>query len=177
MSIIPGMSTFLVRMETDFVEYYDKFYNMVREGGSLQLIEEYRNRMVETIRFGIFEIVKVQFMVSLVVVVMGEILLPWLQISTLYLPLLYVDVISASLQMVFLGILNVLFYLDRRFIVLCLTGGFAVLNIILTYISLWMGPVSYGYGFALAMLATVLVGFAWLSNKIDKLEYETFMLQ
>lgn len=177
MSIIPGMATFLVRMETDFVEYYDKFYNLVREGGALELIEQYRNRMVETIRFGIYEIIKIQSMVSLGVVVMGEILLPWLEISTLYLPLLYVDVISASLQMVFLGILNVLFYLDRRFIVLCLTGGFAVLNIIFTYISLKMGPVLYGYGFALAMLITVLVSFVWLTNKIDKLEYETFMLQ
>lgn len=177
MSIIPGMATFLVRMETDFVEYYDRFYNMVREGGSLELIEEYRNRMVETIRFGIFEIVKIQFMVSLIVVVMGEYILTWLKISTLYLPLLYVDVISASLQMVFLGILNVLFYLDRRFIVLCLTGGFAVLNIVLTYISLRLGPVFYGYGFAIAMLITVLVSFVWLTNKIEKLEYETFMLQ
>ncbi len=177
LSIIPGMATFLVRMETDFVEYYDKFYNMVREGGSLELIEEYRNRMVETIRFGIFEIVKIQFMVSLIVVVMGERILTWLNISTLYLPLLYVDVISASLQMVFLGILNVLFYLDRRFIVLCLTGGFAVLNIVLTHISLRLGPVFFGYGFAIAMLLTVLVSFIWLTNKIEKLEYETFMLQ
>lgn len=177
LSIIPGMAIFLVRMETDFVEYYDKFYNMVREGGSLELIEDYRNNMVETIRFGIFEIVKIQMVVSLIVVVMGEYILPWLKISTLYLPLLYVDVISASLQMVFLGILNVLFYLDRRFIVLCLTGGFAVLNIIFTYISIQLGPIFFGYGFAIAMLMTVLVSFVWLTNKIEKLEYETFMLQ
>ena len=33
LSIIPGMAVFLVRFETDFVEWYDKFYNAVREGG------------------------------------------------------------------------------------------------------------------------------------------------
>jgi uncharacterized membrane protein len=32
LSIIPGMAVFLVRFETDFVEWYDKFYNAVREG-------------------------------------------------------------------------------------------------------------------------------------------------
>jgi hypothetical protein len=34
LSIIPGMAVFLVRIETDFVEYYDKFFTAVRQGGS-----------------------------------------------------------------------------------------------------------------------------------------------
>jgi uncharacterized membrane protein len=177
LSIIPGMAVFLVRMETDFVEYYDAFYNSVRTGGSLEIIEGQRNNMVETIRIGIFEIIKIQLVAALIVVVMGESILTWLGISTMYLPLLYIDVIAASLQMVLLGILNVLFYLDKRFIVLCLTGGFAVLNIVFTWISIQMGPQYYGYGFAGAVLVTVMVSFVWLTQKIEKLEYETFMLQ
>jgi hypothetical protein len=39
LSIIPGMAVFLVRIETDFVEYYDKFYDAVRSGGSLEYID------------------------------------------------------------------------------------------------------------------------------------------
>ena len=37
LSIIPGMAIFLVRIETDFVEYYDKFYDAVRSGGTSAL--------------------------------------------------------------------------------------------------------------------------------------------
>ncbi|HQY38668.1 MAG TPA: exopolysaccharide Pel transporter PelG, partial [Giesbergeria sp.] len=43
LSIIPGMAVFLVRIETDFVEFYDKFYDAVRSGGSLEYIESMRD--------------------------------------------------------------------------------------------------------------------------------------
>jgi uncharacterized membrane protein len=177
LSIIPGMAIFLVRMETDFVEYYDAFYNAVRSGGSLEIIEEHRNSMVETIRLGIFEIVKIQAIASLAVFVLGERILSWMGISTLYLPLLYIDVIAASLQVVLLGVLNVFFYLDKRRIVLGLTAGFVLLNVALTQVSILLGPAFYGYGFALALLAVVLAGFVLLGRTMEKLEYQTFMMQ
>ena len=177
LSIIPGMAIFLLRMETDFVEYYDAFYDAVRSGGSLEIIEEYRNSMVETIRLGIFEIVKIQAIAALVLIVVGEGLLKWLGISTLYLPLLYVDVIAAGLQVVLLGILNVFFYLDKRRIVLGMCVAFVALNAAFTAISIQLGPAFYGYGFAVALLLVVLAGFALLSRTMERLEYETFMLQ
>ena len=177
LSIIPGMAIFLLRMETDFVEFYDQFYQAVRSGGSLQSIEECRNGMVETIRLGIFEIVKIQTIAVLLLIVAGESILGWLGISTLYLPLLYIDVIAAGLQVVLLGILNVFFYLDKRKIVLMLCTCFVLLNTCLTLLSMHLGPSFYGYGFALALLLTVLGGFVMLRRKMAVLEYETFMLQ
>jgi uncharacterized membrane protein len=177
LSIIPGMAIFLLRMETDFVEYYDQFYEAVRSGGSLETIEECRNGMVETIRLGIFEIIKIQTIAALLLIVVGDAILKWLGISTLYLPLLYIDVIAAGLQVVLLGILNVFFYLDKRKIVLALCGGFVGLNLVFTLISIRLGPAFYGYGFALALLLVVLAGFVMLTRKLDVLEYETFMLQ
>jgi polysaccharide biosynthesis protein PelG len=177
LSIIPGMAIFLLRMETDFVEYYDAFYQAVRSGGSLELIEENRNAMVETIRIGIFEIVKIQTIAALLLIVVGESLLEWLGISTLYLPLLYIDVIAAGLQVVLLGILNVFFYLDKRRIVFSLCLAFVVLNMVFTWISVALGPTFYGYGFALALLLVTMAGFALLSRTLATLEYQTFMLQ
>jgi len=177
LSIIPGMAIFLLRMETDFVEYYDEFYQAVRSGGSLETIEQFRNGMVDTVRLGLLEIIKIQTIAALLLIVVGEHLLRWLGISPLYLPLLYVDVIAAGLQVVLLGVLNVFFYLDQRRIVLGLCGAFVLLNVGLTALSLRLGPAFYGYGFALALLLVVLAGFFLLSRKFDVLEYETFMLQ
>lgn len=177
LSIIPGMAVFLVRLETDFVEYYDAFYNAVREGGSLRMIEEYRNGMVEAARMGLFEIIKIQSIAALLIIAVGPQLLRWLGISELYAPLLNIQVIGVGLQVVFLGILNVFFYLDRRRVTLLLTGLFLVLNLLLTYITLLLSPAYYGYGFAGALLITVLVGFVLLDRTLDRLEYQTFMLQ
>ncbi|MFN0162729.1 MAG: exopolysaccharide Pel transporter PelG [Burkholderiales bacterium] len=177
LSIIPGMAIFLVRLETDFVEYYDAFYNAVRAGGSLETIEEYRNGMVETVKLGIYEIVKIQTIAVLFLIVAGEAILKWLGISTLYLPLLYIDVVAAGLQVVFLGIVNVFFYLDKRRVVLILTGLFVVLNLVFTAITFKLGPAFYGYGFAFALLLVVMLGAWQLSRTMARLEYETFMLQ
>lgn len=177
LSIIPGMAIFLLRMETDFVEDYDAFYEAVRTGASLESIEKHRNGMVETVRLGLLEIIKIQAITTLLLMVTGESILKWLGISTLYLPLLYIDVIAASLQVVLLGILNVFFYLDKRRIVLALCAGLVVLNIGFTALSLHLGPTFYGFGFALAVFVVVLAGFVLLSRKLELLEYETFMLQ
>jgi len=78
---------------------------------------------------------------------------------------------------VLLGVLNILFYLDKRHIVVFLCTIFLVSNIALTSLSLYLGASFYGYGFALSLLITVLAGMQLLSRKLELLEYETFMLQ
>jgi uncharacterized membrane protein len=177
LSVIPGMAIFLVRIETDFVEYYLKFYTAVREGSTLDYIERMRNQMVYHVRRGLFDIAKIQTITVLVVFVLGDALLKWIGISPLYLPLLYVLVVGAALQVVLLGILNVLFYLDQRRSVVLLTALLPLANILFTAISLRMGAEWFGYGFTLAMLVTVLVGLWVLNRKLENLEYQTFMLQ
>jgi len=177
LAIIPGMAIFLMRIETDFVEYYNAFYEAVREGASLQRIESVRNAMVDSLRTGLFEIFKIQAMAALMLFAAGAALLTWLKISTLYLPLLYIDVIAASLQVLFMGIINVFFYLDKRREVLSMVGALVVLNISLTAITLNRTPIYYGYGFALALLIVVLVSAYILDRRLDSLEFDTYMMQ
>ena len=84
---------------------------------------------------------------------------------------------SASLQVLLLGLLNVFFYLDRRRTVLLLTGLFVVLNAIFTGFTLVIGPSSFGYGFALALLVVVVLAVRMLDEKFETLEYDTYMLR
>ena len=177
LAIIPGMSVFLMRIETDFVEYYDAFYSAIREGASLQHIENVRNGMVDSLRSGLYEIVKIQSITSLLLFACGTPLLNWLHISVLYLPLLQIDVIAASLQVVFLGTISVFFYLDKRRIVVAVLGGFVLLNVVFTAITLRLNPAWYGYGFAVALLISVMVSLYLLDRKLNLLEYETYMRQ
>ena len=175
--VIPGMAVFLLRIETDFVEYYDQFFNAVRTGGTLKYIEESRDMMVRSVRTGLYEILKIQAVVTLLIFAFGDKLLRLIGISVLYLPLLHIDVISASLQVLFLGILNIFFYLDRRGTVLALTAAMVVANGLFTWATLMLGPNAYGYGFALALLVVVMVAMQLLDRRLDALEYETYMLQ
>ena len=177
LSIIPGMAVFLVRIETDFVEYYDKFYDAVRGGGSLEYIETMRDEMVYAIQQGLGEIAKIQTLAVLTTFVAGPWVLDALGISRLYLPLLYVQVVGAGLQVGLMAVLNVFFYLDQRRTVLLLCVQFVLLNVLLTGYTLLHGAALYGYGFALATLLTLATGLLLLSRSLGRLEYRTFMLQ
>ncbi|MEF9997261.1 MAG: exopolysaccharide Pel transporter PelG, partial [Burkholderiaceae bacterium] len=148
-----------------------------RNGGSLALIERLRNGMVESARMGLQEIIKIQAITALVVIIAGGDILNWLGISPLYGPLLNVMVVGAGMQVVLLGILNLLFYLDRRHQALAITGLFLLLNALGTLIGLRLGPEFYGYGYAGALLITCVVGTLWLDYEFENLEYRTFMLQ
>ncbi|MCS7101669.1 MAG: exopolysaccharide Pel transporter PelG [Burkholderiaceae bacterium] len=177
LSIIPGMAVFLLRLETDFVEHYDNYCQAVREGGSLSTIERHRNGMVESARLGLFEIVKIQAIAALLTIAAGETLLAWLGISPLYAPLLSIMVVGAGLQVLLLGVLNVLYYLDRRRLAASLVLLFLLANGALTAATLALGPEYFGYGYAGSVLIACVAGLIVLDRVFERLEYETFMLQ
>lgn len=176
LAIIPGMAVFLVRIETDFAEWYDRVYEAIRSGETLRHIGLLKNQMVLSIRQGLVEICKVQGLTLLLLFLLAPKLLDWLGISQYYLPLFYVDVVGVSIQVVFMALLNVFFYLDKRRIVLRLCVLFVLLNALLTILSEWLGPSWFGYGFTVSLLVCVLAGLQLLSSTLDNLEYETFML-
>ncbi|GAB6388581.1 exopolysaccharide Pel transporter PelG [Stutzerimonas marianensis] len=176
LAIIPGMAVFLVRIETDFAEWYERLYSAIRGGETLQHIGQLKQQMILAVRQGLLEICKVQGLTVVLLFLVAPDLLAWLGISAYYLPLFYVDLIGVSIQVVFMALLNVFFYLDKRRIVLELCLIFVLLNALLTVISQHMGPSFFGYGFTLSVLACVLLGLVRLSSSLEDLEYETFML-
>lgn len=177
LAILPGMAVFLARMETDFVEYYDKYYDAVREGGTLNHIYDMKDEMVGMAREGIYDIMKIQAIAAIGIFLLGRPLLRLAGIDELIFPLLCVDVAGASFQVVFLAILNIFFYLDRRERVLSLVVLFASLNIVFSVLSIMAGPFFYGYGFALSLVVAIFAGMVLLDRDLGILEYETFMLR
>jgi len=175
--ILPGMAVFLVRMEADFAEQYDRFYRAVREGDTLTHIEYRKDQMVYTARQGIYEIFKVQGLTVVLCLLWGRDLLHAIGISPLYIHLFYIDVVAVSVQVLLMAILNVMFYLDARREVLMLSAVFLVTNIVFTLATLALGAETFGYGFALSVTLTAFLGFFVLARKLRRLEYETFMLQ
>lgn len=177
LSILPGMATFLIRMETDFAEQYELFYRAIKEGEPLHRISQIYEDMVQVIRRGFFEIFKVQGMTVIILLSLGEPLLKWVHISPNYQILLNINLVSVGVQVLLLAVLNLLFYFDYRRDALCLCLLFAVSNIVFTLLSQYMGPMFYGYGFAGAVVLSTLAGMFIISKRLDKLMYETFMLR
>ncbi len=177
LAIIPGMAVFLVRIETDFAEWYARLFEAVREGETLQHIRQLKNEMTLSIRQGLKEICKVQGLTVLLLFLFAPHLFELIGMSPYYLPLFYIDLIGVSVQVVFMALLNVFFYLDKRAVVLRLCVLFVALNGIFTLLSLYLGPSFFGYGFTLSLVVCVILGLLQLSSALNSLEYDTFMLE
>ena len=177
LSAIPAMAAFFLRLEADFADRCQEFFRCVRDGAPLDRLTRVKDGMVGCVRRGLAEIVKVQGVTMVLVFVAGPAMLRAAGISPLYLRLLYVDTAAVFLQVVFLAVLNVLFYLDQRKAALALSALFACGNLVLTLLTQRLGPTWYGYGFAASALIASATGLPLLSRKLDHLERDTFMQQ
>ena len=177
LSIIPGMAIFFYRLEADFSENYDRYYDAVRTNGTLKTIRHERYKMIETIRVALREILIVQGIFNLLIILVAPHLFAVLKIPQLYLSLFYVDLLGTQLQLGFMSVLAILFYLDRQKEAMVLSILFFFFNALGSYISIGLGPYFFGYGFTTALLVLFLLSLIWLRYVIKRLEYETFMLQ
>lgn len=177
LSLIPGMAVFLISMETDFAEKCERFYATIKSGGTLDEIHEAHNKLVDSLYGGMLAVMKVQGAVTLVLFLASRDILVSLGISLVDPAMFNIHLVGVNLLLLFLSILNVFYYLDQRHAAFTVCLVFVVTNGLLSWATTYLGPAFYGYGFAIAVLLTSLIGLALLARKLDTLEYETFMLQ
>jgi len=177
LSIIPGMAIFFFRLEYDFAQKYDLYYDAVRSGGTLGTIKKYQNEMIGVIRHAVHEILMVQGITDIIIFLSVPSVFEFLKIPQLYLGLLYILTIGALLQLAFMSVLAILYYLDRKKVAMWLSILFFVANGVFTYISIGMGPSFFGYGYTVSLLFVFVLSLIVIRNEMDRLDYETFMLQ
>ena len=177
LSIIPGMAIFFFRLEVDFAKAYEDFYRAINKHGTLRQIKRHKQSMINAVKRSIQEILFVQGIFNIFLFLSAEKLFELLLLPKLYLPLFYVDVIGVQLQLGFMSILAYLYYLDRQKEALYYTLFFVVINALLTWISIQLGPYFYGYGYSITLLILFVASISTLNRILQELDYETFMLQ
>ena len=177
LSILPGMAIFFYRLEADFAEKYELFFDAVRDGATLEIIRRYRNDMSEIVRHSIREIIMIQGIMNVILFMVAPQIFAALHIPQLYLGLFHVLTIGAQLQLGFMSVMALLYYLDRRKVAMWLSVLFFLLNGILTFASLYMGPAMFGYGYAVSLLIVFTLSLFILKRELWELDYETFMLR
>lgn len=175
LTIVPGMAVFLLRMEVDFVHAYNRYFELVRNGGTLPAIEEKRREMILAARNGVRDIIGTQGLTLLVLIAFAPAILSALGISPLYAGQLAVLSVGVMLQLLVMAALNILFYLDDLKETVLITAVMFVSNALLSAASIALGPDFYGYGFSLGMLVTALVSLPLVSRRFERLNFDTFM--
>lgn len=177
LSIIPGMSVFFYRLESNFAEKNDFYFDSIREGATLDTIELHRLGITNSAKDAIRETLVIQAIVSIAIYLNAPIIFKFLGISSLYLSLFNVLLVGVYLQLGFMSVLAILYYIDKRIQAMWLSIAFFVLNASLSLLTIYMGPSFFGYGFAFSLLIMFCASMIVLINLLQRLSYETFMLQ
>ncbi len=177
LAIIPGLAVFLLRVETDYMNYYERYYRAVLKGESLKKIFYYGEELGIQARNTLIDVLIIQLIADILIIIFIKPILDLFEISYKYAYLFYVDIIGTTLQLFVITILAFLFYFDRRRESLIVALSFFGFNAVFSLISIYLGPLYYGYGFTLSLLVASVVGLILMRNFLRGLHYETYMLR
>lgn len=175
LSIVPGLTVFFLRLETDFADRFHRFFRATNDGGQLEDILAAKDDMVDSLRSGFFHLLSTQAIVTLSLLIYAGRIGSWLGIGAIQEGIFRVTLIGAFLLMLFLALMTILFYLDDRRGALAACLVFAVGNGGLSLATLLANEAWYGFGFVAAAGAALFIAASRVNARLARFEYHVFL--
>lgn len=177
LSIIPTIVMFTLKVETKIYPKYKEFYNFVMHSGNISEIKIAKKKLVDTVVLHIENMIWMQFIWSILFIIMGFKILPKMGLDDYSLSLLGRLVISALIYITMYFLIVMLLYFDRRKECLRISTIFLIVNMICSGITLLIGKEFYGYGLFISSIVSVIIAFKEINEFFEDIEYKTFALQ
>jgi len=177
LTMIPALSLFLIRIETDFYRKYRTFYFVVLNKGTLREIVTAKNEMARSLKNSINTVMVYQGMFSLLVITLAEKLLPFFRMELAQVPLFRIAVLGAFLHSLILSGIIIILYFNFRKSALWISLVFLISNAFFTLIASKLGFQYQGYGYFFSTFITLGMVYYIFTMKYRKIEYYTFALQ
>lgn len=177
LTVVPALAINLVRVETSFYEHYREYYGAILDGLPLVEIEAARHRMTRELSDAAIRLLRLQGAVTLAFMVFAGPLLSALGIQAAGVPVFRACCLGALFHVFLLIAILLLLYFDLRqraaLAALCFLG----LNATLAAVSVRLGLETYGLGYAIGSLVSLVLALWMLARGLERLEYVTFASQ
>ena len=175
LSIVPGMSLFLVSLETRFYEQYLSFYRDLLGHAAYDQIADNHRRLMRLLADSFRNIALMQAVVCYLVAVLAPLLLDGLGSSIRQLGIFRFGVLGALFHALMLFATVILAYFDLRRRVLAVYLVFLATNLGFTLATRALGYPYYGYGYFLASLVSLVFAYLLVARSVQRLPYLTFV--
>ena len=176
-TIVPTLSIFLLRIETDFYLCYKNYYGTILQKAPLASILQRKAEMLGVLKSALKTVLIYQGTVTAGFFVAMPYIIALLGVDPVNTPVFRVAVIGAFCHAGLLVLMILTLYFDFRGSGLLVSVIFLASNAGFTLISLDLPGWTLGLGYTLACLLSLLVGLLIFMNRIRNLEYLTFMRQ
>lgn len=173
--MLPGLSILFYEVEANFSRFYHRYYDAIRDGATMNEINQKHVELVAMGRTCFFNVFKIQALIAVCACLFAPELFHAMGLAPVFVYLFRVDVISACLLVCLISQINMLYYLDKSYEVCFVTILFFVLNLLLTILSIYLGPLFFGYGFALSLVGANAYAVLKLMYAFRKLTFYSFM--
>ncbi|WP_269539441.1 exopolysaccharide Pel transporter PelG [Cerasicoccus fimbriatus] len=174
LSIVPGMAVFLLTIESSFAIEMAEYIEAIEAKANLATLEERTQRIIESVQNGFFTMIKVQGLVTILLIAGAESVVSSLGIGALQLSIFRVTLVAAFLCVILFSLLTVLFYLDCLKEAAICACVLAVSNIAFTLLSLRVGIEAYGVGLIMSVALSIAVAFTYTNRNLHGLLMRTF---
>ena len=173
--IIPSLAAFVMKLETDFFDRYQKYYATISAHGTMGQIEEARSRLARYTLDNLTLITVVQVGICAVLVLTAPLIIDALGMQFRQIAILQYGALGAVFQFIFIACTSMLLFFDRRQLYLWLQVLFLVLNVSLTLLSISLGEDFYGVGYFVACLISSFVAYRLADSTFENLNFLTFI--
>lgn len=177
LSIVPSMAIFLVQVETNFYQKYFYYFKSIENKYDLNILDLNTKDIIDSVRSGIYNLVKVQTAVTLLMWYFAEEILDALFLPSIMLPIFRFGLLGAFLQALFLIINIILLYFQNHKKVLLHYFIFFISNALFTYLSIYMDVRYHGIGYLLSCSIVFIISFLALNKHLSLINFYTFMGQ
>ena len=175
LGIIPALAAFVIRLETDFFERYQRYYATIGGHGTYGQIEDARQRLhVHTLE-NLALVTVGQIGVSAVLVMLAPVLIDALGLQFRQVSILRYGALGAVFQFIFIACSAMLLFFDRRRTYLRLQVFFLVSMAGATLATIGLGEEYFGVGYFAACLATAFLAYKLADRTFADLNYLTFI--
>jgi uncharacterized membrane protein len=177
LTIVPGMAVFLLTLETGFATHYEQFVQHVLGKGTFEQIHESKLGMVNSLREGFAQLIKIQGAFTLLLILFTDRFLTFVGLGAVQSGSFQTTAIGVFLLVLFLSHLTICFYLGklRDAMFCCLI--FTLVNGGVTAWSIYSGEQWYGFGFLIASAVATTIAAIRVNRHLGMLEYDTFTSQ
>jgi uncharacterized membrane protein len=175
LGIIPALAAFVLRLETDFFDRYQRYYATIGGHGTYGQIESARSRMhVHTLE-NLALITIAQVGVSAVLVLLAPVIIEALGLQFRQVAILRYGALGAVFQFIFIACSAMLLFFDRRRTYLRVQALFLTAMAGATYLTLRLGEEYQGVGYFAACLIAAFVAYRLADRTFADLNYLTFI--
>ena len=177
LTTIVTLVLFLVVIETEFYSTYKKYFENANSQETLNVIENSKNKMIESLKYNLFYTFTFQFLITLTLILFANPLSKILGINYFIRDIFKITALGAFFNISAFIIILILLYFEKRAKALIISICFFFTN---TYFTIFFlnKPIEYtGFGFLIGSFITFILSLILLFNYFNNINYSTFALQ